>query len=259
MRITVHPASCLSTSLSTRPEENQCRVLDIEDTPFGRGAQGEIYPAVRIDGTRVSHLLVKVFYQGFPASLPEVVTAVRENNKKYNIDQCRALQALPLFLFTGRLQGKTCHGYVMRRVSGKPFHKILEDELTDYINLPLEDRLTFCLHFVQGMHILYSLRLVHADINGQNLLVDTTNCTLTIIDLDGGALSSRGTAPVVIGKPEPGWLAPEIMAKLAHTTTRQQIEVGIQVDLWSIACGVHHLLFGLAPFLWQNNQRWSAI
>src|SRR5229473_5977009 len=104
------------------------------------------------------------------------------------------------------------------------------------------------------MNILYSLTIVHADINGQNLMIDMGGRQLAIIDLDGGAVAKTGTAPVVIGKCEPGWLAPEIMSQLAKTIKQQKIEVNIKADLWSIACGIHHLLFGLSPFFFIASQ-----
>ncbi|MBM3226297.1 MAG: hypothetical protein FJZ47_21240, partial [Candidatus Tectomicrobia bacterium] len=132
------------------------------------------------------------------------------------------------------------------------------DDLNTYINLPWATRIALSQQFVEGMHILYSLRIVHADLNGQNLMVDMAQGSLTIIDLDGGAVAGTGQTPVVLGKPEPGWLAPEIMAELVRTTARQQVTVGIPVDLWSTACGVHYLLFGLAPFFFMAEQYQTA-
>lgn len=165
-----------------------------------------------------------------------------------------ALRALPLFLFAGTMQGKPFHGYVMRKVAGQSFGQILEDDLNAYINLSWKQRIEFCRQFVEGMHVLYSLRVIHADLNGQHLMLDMSQRTLAILDLDGGAVAGTGTAPVVIGKWEPGWLAPQIMAALARTTARQPINVTIQADLWSVACGVHHLLFGLSPFFFLAQQ-----
>lgn len=255
-RIAVDPTVCIASGLSQRPWENRCQAIEMADQPIARGGQGEIYPAGRIDGHSASELLVKTFHQGFPPSLREIITAIRDNNASYGIEKCTALRALPLFLFTGTLQGQPVHGYVMRRVPGKPLSQILDDvqDLNIYINLPWAKRIELCRQFVEGMHILYSLRIVHADLNGQNLMIDMTQATLAIIDLDGGTVAGTGLTPVTIGKLEPGWLAPEIMARLSQTTARQQIPVGIAVDLWSTACGVHHLLFGLAPFFFMAQQ-----
>src|SRR5205823_3571204 len=93
------------------------------------------------------------------------------------------------------------------------------------------------------------LTIVHADLNSQNLMIDTTATKLSIIDLDGGAVARSGSIPIVIGKQnEPGWIAPEIFAQLLRTTRKQVMDVSITTDLWSISCGVHYLLFGLSPF-----------
>jgi len=144
----------------------------------------------------------------------------------------------------------------MRRVTGKTLHKILDDEkaLNAYINLPWAKRIELCRQFVEGMHILYSLRIVHADLDGHNLMIDMAQGMLAIIDLDGGTVAGMGLTPATIGKWEPGWLAPEIMAKLVQTTAHQQIPVGIAVDLWATACGVHYLLFGMPPFFFMAQQ-----
>jgi serine/threonine protein kinase len=255
-RIAVDPTACVASGLSHKPWANQCRTIDMADQPIARGGQGEIYPAARIDGHHVSDVLVKTFHQGFPPSLQGIVTALRDNNPSYGIEKCTALRALPLLLFTGTLHGQPVQGYVMRRVTGKPLNQILDDghDLNAYINLPWGERIELCRQFVEGMHILYSLRIVHADLNGQNLMIDMAQGTLAIIDLDGGTVAGTGLTPVTIGKLEPGWLAPEIMAALVRTTARQQIPVGIAVDLWATACGVHHLLFGLPPFFFMAQQ-----
>jgi len=142
----------------------------------------------------------------------------------------------------------------MRRVEGKSFKELIEDNINYYINLPIETRLQFCLQFVEGMNILYSLTIIHADINSQNLMIDLNSKRLTIIDLDGGAVAKTGSSPVVIAQREPGWVAPEIFSQLLETTDQQEVNVEITADLWSIACGVHQLLFGLAPFFFINSQ-----
>ena len=256
MPLTVDPTACLASGLSTPPWANRCVTIDIADQPMARGGQGAIYEVARINGQHAGDLLVKIFPQGYPPSLPRIVTEVRDHNAQYRIAQCTALRALPLLLFTGTLQGQPVQGYVMQRVTGKPLSDIYNDvhDHNAYINLPWEARLELCRQFIAGMHILYSLHIVHADLNGQNLIIDMARRTLSIIDLDGGAVAGTGLTPVTIGKLEPGWLAPEIMAALSRTTQRQVIPVGIAVDLWSIACGVHHLLFGLAPFFFMAQQ-----
>ncbi len=240
--------SCFSSNLSNKPEENIARFIDVANSPIFTGGQGKIYEVIHIDGKRVSELLVKIFNRGFPSNLREIITAVRDNKDKYKIDRCIALRALPLFLFEGQYNNEQFYGHVMRRAAGESFNKIIEDDINAYINLSLEDRLQLCFQFVEGMHILYCLTIVHADLNGQNLIIDRDNKRLAIIDLDGGAVAKTGLTPAVIGKLEPGWLDPEIVLQLSGTTLQQTVNVKITADLWSISCGVHHLLFGIAPF-----------
>lgn len=255
-RLAVTPGTCLASGLSSAAWEQQAQQIDLEDTPLASGAQGEITSVVSLDGQRAPGLLVKRFIHGFPPSLPAMVQTVRQHHAQYRLADRVALRALPLFLLQGTLQGEPVHGYVMRRVTGQQWSELCSDvqALNRYINLPWPQRLELCRQFVEGMDVLYSLCIIHADLNGQNLMVDMARTTLTIIDLDGGAVAGTGLTPVTIGKLEPGWLAPEIMRQLAQTTQRQAIEVGITVDLWSIACGVHQLLFGLPPFFFMAKQ-----
>jgi serine/threonine protein kinase len=200
-RIAVNPTACVASGLSQRVWENQCQTIEIADQFMGEGAQGQVYPVVRIDSHSVSDLVVKIFYQDFPPSLREIITTIRDNNHSYGIEKCTALRALPLFLFTGTLQGQPVQGHVMRRVTGKPLNKILDDvnDLNAYINLSWANRIELCRQFVEGMHILYSLRIIHADLNGQNLMIDMAQGTLAIIDCDGGAVAGTGLTPVTIG------------------------------------------------------------
>lgn len=66
MRVTVDPASCFSSELSSRSEENRCHSLDIVEPPIAAGKQGEIYHLSRINGSHVSGLVVKSFYEEVP-------------------------------------------------------------------------------------------------------------------------------------------------------------------------------------------------
>lgn len=251
MRVSVDANSCLSSQLSPIPEENRARTIVVRPTQE-EGSQGKIYEVLEVDGKQRRGLLAKSFPNGIPTNLREIISVVANNRDE--VLQCPALVAMPLFLFEGVTSSGNFSGYIMRKVEGESFNTILENDLEDYINLPLEARLNLCLQFAHGMHILYALTIIHADLNGQNIILDTANQRLAIIDLDGGAVAKAGSAPITVGKWEPGWLAPEILFQLLRTTRLQAVDVRITADLWSIACGVHHLFFGLSPFFFIAKQ-----
>jgi serine/threonine protein kinase/lipoprotein NlpI len=252
MKITIN--KCIPSLLDITNITN----IEIEENPFSGGGQGRIYKVISINNNRVSGLLVKLFEKDFPPNLKSIVKTIYDNKNKFQIDKCSALTTLPLFLFEGEQGQKVCKGYVMREVQGKSFAKILEnkDERDFYVNLPLKQRLSFCYQFAEAMDILYSLTIVHADINAENLLLDINKGLLYVIDLDGGAVAKQGEVPVVIGKCDGIWLAPEIWKKLKlfNQPSGSSINVNIQCDLWSLTCGIHYLLFGVEPFFFIDNQ-----
>src|SRR5579872_1278888 len=236
MRIAVETGSCLSSGLSSSREDNVASSIILADTPFHRGgSQGTIYEVKEIDGHAKSGLLVKLFINQVPSNLREIVSVLQM--RKNQARKCHSLRGLPLFLLDGKSAQGPVHGYLMRRVPGKRFSETLDSdtELEEYINLSLTLRLRFCLQFTEGMSLLYSLNIVHADLNGQNLLIDCASGQLCIIDLDGGVVARTGSDPIVMGKAAaPEWIAPEIIAQLSRTTQRQNINVDIAADFWSI-------------------------
>jgi serine/threonine protein kinase len=245
-------APCITSGLSVDPAEQPSQYIEVRATP-GAGGQGSIYDVVSVDGRRVAGLLVKIFGQGFPPPLKDIVRTIHDHGQSNGVMSCSSLRALPLFLFDGKAPSQgTVQGYVMRRVPGASFYEILNSQAQRYISLPLTARLLLASQFVDGMAALYNLTLVHADLNGQNLMVDMSATELSIIDVDGGAIARNNQVPVVIGKQEPGWLAPEIIRQLATTTNNQQINVDIKADLWSIASGVHYLIFGMQPYFFLH-------
>lgn len=251
MRI-IDISSCISSDLSNKLEENSAKEIRYNDDDNKQpGSQGIVYDIISIDGKNVTGLKVKLFFKGLPSNLIDIIKAVRENKVRYKIDQCIALRALPLFLFEGKIDGNISYGYVMRKVEGEKFAEYVEKEdskkLNFYINLPLKDRLHFCHQFVEGMSILYGLTIIHADINGSNLIIDFKRKMLAIIDVDGGTVAKTESKPITMGKfISPSWLAPEIFSQ--YNKDRSNINVKITADLWSISCGIHYLLFGIPPF-----------
>src|SRR5258708_5509750 len=245
------------TGLSSDRAHCPTATIELEAVAVDGGGQGEIFRVLRTDSRSVADVVAKVFSDGFPDTLLDTLRTVRTDTQ-LNIASRAALQGLPLFAFDGVVAGRgRVNGYLMRRVPGQSFSSIVDNHHSEYVQLPLASRLTIASHFVDGMSALYALTIVHADLNGQNLLVDMRRCGLNIIDIDGGAVARNEQVPVVCGKPEPGWLAPEVWRQFGKSASQRQVTVALTADLWSIACGVHHLLFGVAPFFFMD--AYSAI
>lgn len=250
MKISIE--SCIYPNISTLKFPKY--FIEIEDQNFDKGGQAPIYKVLKIDDKEIEEeLLVKHFESGIPNNLRQIVKVISDNDKKYKISECIALRSLPLFLFEGHANGKPFHGYVMRKMKGKTFDKILKYELQYYLKLSIKDRIKLCFQFTEGMNILYQLTIIHADINSKNLMIDIENKTLSIIDLDGGAVAERRQIPTVFGKPVTDfhWMAPEIFSQYKKG---EKIEVNISADEWSTACGIHYLLFGMSPYFFITKE-----
>ncbi len=246
--------ACVRSGLGLTAEEDSAHVIEIEDRPLAKaGAHGSIFRAISVDGRPVSRKLVKWLAGGFPPDLEEILNALRIHLASYPPEERVALSALPLFMFESSRAGKPFHGYLMREVEGINFLDILVQDINTYINLPLETRLRLSLQFVEGMNVLYGCNIIHADLNGQNLMVDLENQKLSIIDIDGAAVGRADNIPFAL-KFEPGWLAPEIDRQLVGSTRKASATLDTRIDLWSIACGLHYLIFGLSPFFFAASQ-----
>jgi serine/threonine protein kinase len=246
--------ACVRSGLGLTPEEDSAHLIEIEDRPLPKaGAHGAIFRVLSVDGRSFSRKLVKWLAGGFPPDLPDILNALRVNLASYLPEERASLSALPLFLFESSRAGKPFYGYLMREVEGSDLLDLLVQDINAYINLPLETRLHLALQFVEGMNILYGCNIIHADLNGQNLMVDVERQRLSIIDIDGGAVGRAEDIPFAL-KFEPGWLAPEIDRQIVSSTHKASAVLDTRIDLWSIACGVHYLLFGLSPFFFATTQ-----
>lgn len=250
-KLFINPKFCVSSGLSTKDEETPRSTIVINVPHIFSGGQAKIYEVIKIDDKPIPGLLFKCFKPSDELkkvidNIHDIMEVVRERNIKYEIYDCTALKTLPLTLFEVKCNNSSSYGYLMYKIEGESFNEIIMNNRNGYMNLPLEDRLQFCLQFAEGMDILYKLTIIHADINSMNLIIDVKRKKLAVLDLDGGAVAGREKIPVVIGKKEPGWLAPEIIKQLLKNIN--PIVVDIQTDLWSVACAIHYLLFGLQPY-----------
>ncbi|CAK0784650.1 hypothetical protein CVIRNUC_007854 [Coccomyxa viridis] len=92
-----------------------------------------------------------------------------------------------------------------------------------------------------GLDYLHKQGIMHRDIKGANILVDTTGLVKVadfgaskqiedLVTMDSGQKSIKGT---------PYWMAPEIITSCGH---------GRQADIWSVACTVIEMATGKPPW-----------
>ncbi|KAG2491668.1 hypothetical protein HYH03_010037 [Edaphochlamys debaryana] len=124
-------------------------------------------------------------------------------------------------------------------VAGGP----ISSKLAQFGPLREETIRVYTKQILRGLEYLHRQKVMHRDIKGANILVDT-NGVVKLADfgaskkiedlatMGGGSRSIRGT---------PNWMAPEIIMQSGH---------GRAADIWSLGCVVIEMATGRAP--WYN-------
>ncbi|GFR52645.1 hypothetical protein Agub_g15237 [Astrephomene gubernaculifera] len=124
-------------------------------------------------------------------------------------------------------------------VAGGP----ISNKLAQFGPLREETIRVYTKQILRGLEYLHKMKVMHRDIKGANILVDT-NGIVKLADfgaskqieelatIGGGARSIRGTA---------NWMAPEVIKQSGHGRT---------ADIWSLGCVVIEMATGRAP--WSN-------
>lgn len=249
--------------------------IEIEDKPFASGGFGEVYFCNTINGKPINiPQVVKVFKNvtsGNAEKSYDTIKRLQERIKTKNQDLAKqnkplisntpAFKAIPQFSYEGTLNGKKVFGYSASRLDTMgfiPFEKVLEEKpvTQQFRALQFETKLLFCYHLAYGFEILKSINYIHADINPQNFFINLSNGELAIIDFDSGAVTDNpNDKPDTFGKiAEADWLAPEISEQLANqTTTIPTIKVNLHTDTWSVAVGIHYLIFLQHPYFFLKD------
>lgn len=251
---------------------NQITQIEISDKPFAEGGFGELYHCLAIDGTppQVPQVIKILKDDGSNNAatcfstvqkLQEKIISENENRKRQGevtIENIPALFALPQLSYQGTLRGKTILGYSANKINTHEYIEF-EDILQEYnlqqqyYQLPLSQKLRSALDLVEGVNILRDMSFIHADINGQNLFISLQTGHLIIIDYDSGAVTENpNDSPTTWGKPNE-WLAPEIAHQLAQLQSGiHTVNVNLFTDTWSVAVGIHYLIFLRHPLFYLN-------
>ncbi|XP_059633020.1 mitogen-activated protein kinase kinase kinase 5-like isoform X2 [Cornus florida] len=102
----------------------------------------------------------------------------------------------------------------------------------------------FTRHILSGLAYLHSKKIVHRDIKGANLLVDTSG-VVKLADF-GLAKHLTGHFTDLSLKGSPHWMAPEVLQAVMRKDTNP--ELAYAVDIWSLGCTVIEMLDGKPPW-----------
>lgn len=208
------------------------------------GGFGAIYKTV-INGTEYA---VKVFH---PQSAKRGYETTNQLIDKIDASShtVEGLKALPLFSFEGRLNNKPVQGYVTYYFDPNRYislEEIIANKIGDYAKITLDNRLLLVKQLCEALQKLESFSFIHADINGQNILIDLHRLHLILIDFDSGAVTnSDNDIPATWGKLNE-WVAPEIREQIIRKSP--SIKITIHTDRFAALVGVHYLIFMQPPF-----------
>ncbi|KAJ3674396.1 hypothetical protein LUZ60_005012 [Juncus effusus] len=100
----------------------------------------------------------------------------------------------------------------------------------------------FTRHILNGLAYLHSMKIMHRDIKGANLLVDAKG-VVKLADF-GMAKHLSGLAPNLSLKGTPYWMAPEVV----QATMNKETGYDMAVDIWSLGCTIIEMFTGKHPW-----------
>ncbi|XP_073305499.1 mitogen-activated protein kinase kinase kinase 5-like isoform X1 [Primulina huaijiensis] len=106
----------------------------------------------------------------------------------------------------------------------------------------------FTRHVLSGLAYLHGSKIIHRDIKGANLLVDTSG-VVKLADF-GLAKHLTGHHIELSLKGTPHWMAPEVLQAVMRKDANPELAYG--VDIWSIGCTVIEMLTGNPPWSEHN-------
>ncbi|CAI0429753.1 unnamed protein product, partial [Linum tenue] len=103
---------------------------------------------------------------------------------------------------------------------------------------------SFTRHILSGLAYLHTMKTVHRDIKGANLLVDASG----VVKLADFGMSKHLTGPVaeLSLKGSPYWMAPELMQAVMQKNNNS--DLALAVDIWSLGCTIIEMFTGKPPW-----------
>ncbi|CAL0319020.1 unnamed protein product [Lupinus luteus] len=102
----------------------------------------------------------------------------------------------------------------------------------------------FTRHILTGLEYLHSMKTIHRDIKGPNLLVDASG-TVKLADFGVAKILTEKSYELSL-KGSPYWMAPELM--MAAIKKESSPNLAMAIDIWSLGCTVIEMLTGKPPW-----------
>lgn len=259
-------------SSGTAPGFANATSIELAPTALGGGGFGEVFECIAINGNRpITPQVIKVLLEdrnGLAARGFETIQKLQRKilartlsprTASIPIDLIPGLHAIPQFSFRGIFRGKTIFGCGSARLDVLGYCELDAIQadavlMAQYHAIGLQGKLALAMQLAEAVQVLQELSYIHADINSKNVFVNIQQRKLAIIDFDSGAVTSHpGDRPTTFGKPCDGeWQAFEIARQLKQRTGSRVVKVDFLTDLWSIAVGIHNLIFLGGPLFYLS-------
>ncbi|EFJ48986.1 hypothetical protein VOLCADRAFT_104524 [Volvox carteri f. nagariensis] len=203
---------------------------------IGQGAFGTVYLAL-VHATGQEIAVKQVSLPRDAANNGRVFGHIR--SLEVEVGLLRRLRHENIVRYLGTERTDDCLNIFLEYVPGGP----ISNKLSQFGPLREETIRVYTKQILRGLEYLHQQKVMHRDIKGANILVDT-NGVVKLADfgasrqieelatIGGGSRSIRGTA---------NWMAPEVIKQSGH---------GRAADIWSLGCVVIEMATGRAP--WSN-------
>eukprot|EP00796_Vickermania_ingenoplastis_P011291 gene11292-7825_t len=210
-------------------------------TLIGRGTYGSVYLGLLADGSFYAVKCVELGKEATEAINPaELVSLFREINlmqrlKHKNLCEFKGVwydeQERHICMFMQYIGGGSLTSFV------KKFKPLPPDVIR-----------TWTKQLLSGLRYLHSQRIIHRDIKGENVLVDTavdptSGAQIKLVDFGAARrlTDAVSQSKTVIGTPY--WMAPEVV-----DFSGEGEGYSFKADVWSVGCTVAEMLTGSPPW-----------
>ncbi|ESL07525.1 protein kinase [Trypanosoma rangeli SC58] len=255
IRVTPEEEERYNSWATLSPEGITPEMLQTSDAPvlqswrrgllIGRGTYGSVYLGLLNDGSFYAVKCVEIGRKTGVFSVKELVSLSRE------INIMRRLHHKNLCTFKG-----VCYDspnsticMFMEYIGGGPLSSLVKI----FKPLPPAVVRSWTQQLLKGLLYLHTQGIIHRDIKGDNLLVDTSSdpkleSQIKLVDFGAARRLSDAVAQsrTVIGTPY--WMAPEVV-----DVTGSGEGYSYKADVWSVGCTVAEMLTGKPPWPSQVN------
>eukprot|EP01063_Lacrimia_lanifica_P039507 TRINITY_DN8693_c0_g2_i1.p1 TRINITY_DN8693_c0_g2~~TRINITY_DN8693_c0_g2_i1.p1 ORF type:complete len:832 (+),score=301.21 TRINITY_DN8693_c0_g2_i1:44-2539(+) len=163
---------------------------------------------------------------------PDEDTACRLLQKEVQV--CQQLRHRNIVETLGYYKDGAAINIVMKFYPGGTLAQLIEK----VGKLPEDTVKLFSVDILRGVHYLHQRRIIHRDIKGANILVDSTG-GLRLGDFGSCREVTANRVRFDSLQGTPHWMAPEVIKQTGHSQP---------ADVWSVGCTVVEMLTGRPPF-----------